>query len=229
VSDSPTNTPSDVPPQSDAPSSRPMTIPPSEPRPSRGSFATIEAQLDDRPVRVQMVVALVLGLVLVAIPLYLWRRPRAEVAAVSLRTPDGGPAESAVDEPPPEPPSRVTVSAPQTLACQDPGPGKTPPEKCDHLEPVEAALTKAVEESADCVPEAQAGTIVFVADVSFKRKAIGVLVPRDGRSIKTSSVYMGCQQAVKAKMAQVPVAGLTHAHARYKIKVVATYAKKGGG
>ncbi len=229
MSDSPSNTPSDVPPQSDAPSSRPMTIPPSEPRTSRGSFATIEAQLDDRPVRVQMVVALVLGLVLVAIPLYLWRRPRAEVAAVSLRTPDAGPAETAADEPPPEAPARVTVTPPQTLACQDPGPKKTPADKCDHLEAVETALTKAIEESASCVPDAQSGTIVFVADVSFKRKSIGVLVPRDGRSIKTSSVYMGCQQAVKAKMVQVPFDGMAHEHARYKIKVVATYAKKAGG
>lgn len=225
----PTRSPSDPPPPSDAPSSRPTSMPPSEPRPSRGSFATIDAQLDERPVRVQMVVALVLGLVLVAIPLYLWRRPRSEPVAVTLKTPDSGGGSTAAppDDPAPAPSPRVTVSAPKTLACQDPGPKKTPPDKCDHLEEVETGLAKAIEESASCVPEGTTGTIVYVADVSFKKKSIGVVVPRDGRTIKTSSVVMGCQKAVKAKLASVAVGSLTHEHARYKISVTATYGKKG--
>ena len=57
------------------------TVPPSEPRSSRASFDALDAQVD-RPARLQMIVALILGLVLVAIPLYLWRRPRAESISV---------------------------------------------------------------------------------------------------------------------------------------------------
>src|SRR5512140_1027414 len=65
------------------PSSDGTGRPPSEPRPDRR--ARDFGLGYDRPARLQMLVALVLGLVLVAIPLYLWRRPRAESPIVSAQ------------------------------------------------------------------------------------------------------------------------------------------------
>lgn len=170
-----------------------------------------------------MIVALVLGLVLVAIPLYLWRRPRAESIAVSS---DGGADPAAhVTEAPPAPEEKATIGEAKILQCQDPGPKKTSPEQCDHLVEVEKALARAIEENASCVPkDAGGGTIVYVADVSFKRKSIAITAPKEGRSMKNAKVVAGCQGAVKGKLPSSLLDNVRgHAHARYRIAITATY------
>src|SRR6185369_2394799 len=48
--------------------------PPSQPSPYR----YLGRGGGERPVRLQIIIALVAGLILVAVPLYLWRRPRPE-------------------------------------------------------------------------------------------------------------------------------------------------------
>jgi hypothetical protein len=201
------------------------SVPPSEPRStSRGSFSQLDLAAADRPARLQMIVALVLGLVLVAIPLYLWRRPRADAVAVTGAG-DGGaptPATSAAEPPPAD--DKPTLSDPKSLACHDPGPKKTAAEQCDHLVEVEKAFAKAIQESADCVPkDAGGGAIVYVADVSFKRKAVAVATPKDGRTLRSAKVVAACQSAVKTRLSAVPLESITHAHARYKIAITATY------
>ena len=172
-----------------------------------------------------MVVALVLFLVLVAIPLYLWRRPRAESIAAA--------ASASADLAAPAPPTvtapalaeeKVVVGDVHVLSCHDPGPKKTPREQCDHVAAVEQALTKAVEESASCVPkEAGGGTIQFVADLSFKRKGASVSAPKDGRTLKNAKVVAACQTAVKARLSTLALEGTAHQHQRYKLSVTATY------
>lgn len=164
---------------------------------------------------------------LVAIPLYLWRRPRAESIAASSAADAGGDptlsgappsTTSAADE------GKPTLGEPKNILCQDPGPKKTSPEQCDHLVDVEKALAKAIEDSASCVPkDAGGGTVQYVADVSFKRKAMGVSTPKDSRSMKNTKVVAACQSAVKAKLQTVSLDGVQHAHARYKIAITATY------
>src|SRR4051812_37991368 len=85
------------------------SLPPSQPRPSRleGSLAAPRSASSglDRPARAQMIVALLLGLLLVAIPLYLRRRPHvaddpsinaavplsAEAAALAAGSASGAP------------------------------------------------------------------------------------------------------------------------------------------
>src|SRR5258708_22621613 len=73
--------------------SRDSSHPPSDPHPAltRPSSAA-GFGVDDRPMRVQLAVALVVGVVLVASGLYLWRRPPLPV--------DPSPAESASAEGP---------------------------------------------------------------------------------------------------------------------------------
>ena len=172
-----------------------------------------------------MIVALILGLVLVAIPLYLWRRPRAESIA---STGDMRPVLAESGAPPP-----VTVGTEEkpavgdvrNLLCQDPGSKKTTPEQCDHVLDVERAFAKAIEESASCVPkDAGGGTVIYVADVSFKRKAVSVATPKEGRTMKNLKVISACQSAVKSHLQALPLESIAHAHARYKVAVTATYA-----
>lgn len=203
-------------------------MPPSEPRPSsRASLTALDAQAD-RPARLQLIVALILFLVLVAIPLYLWRRPRAdsvgnggvETATSVAAIPTVLPTSSAA------PPSdaKLALDAPKLVACHDPGAKKTPPEQCDHLVEVEKAIAKAIEDSASCVPkELGGGTIVFATDVSFKKKSLAVSTPKDGRSIKNAAVVAACQTAVKAKLQTMSLDNVAHQHARYRLSVMATW------
>lgn len=190
----------------------------------------IEAQAD-HPARFQMIVALILGLVLVAIPLYLWRRPRSEsiAASASSATPVAGvgsgeataggasPTTAAVSEP------KLVLSEARVVACHDPGPKKTTSDQCDRLE-LEKAFAKAIDESAGCVPkDAGGGTIAYVADVSFKKKNVALSTPKEGRTLKNAKVVAACLAAVKGKLPSSSLEGMAHQHARYKIQITATY------
>jgi hypothetical protein len=211
--------------------------PPSDPHPALvrpgGVFA-----VEDRPVRLQLVGALLLGLVLVASGLYVWRRPRsadspsselspaasaasqdtAVSAAASVSGGDAG-AEGAAP----------ALSAARVLGCHDRGSRKTPPDQCDHLATVEQALSSAIEQAASCVPTASGGTIEYVADVSFLRHKVTVSLPRAGRSVRDGKVLRACSTAVRGAMQGVALSSVDHAHARYKIAVTATYRGSGGG
>ena len=206
--------------------------PPSDPHPalSRGSGPAVA---EDRPVRAQLVAALLLGLVLAASGLYLWRRPHApadgtasEAPSASAGEADGAAAavEAVVDA---GHPSSLQLSDPRVLACQDKGPHKTPAEQCDRLGSIEQALAHAIEENAACVPPAASGgTIEYVADVSFSRHGVRVTVPRAGRSVHDRKVVGACAGAVRDAMQAVALDGIDHQHARYKIAVTATYRSK---
>jgi len=165
-----------------------------------------------------MIVALILGLVLVAIPLYLWRRPRAESIAVMPQ--EAG----AIAEPPPAE-EKIALADPHVLSCHDPGPKRTPSNECDHPTDFEKAMAKAIEENAPCVPRDQGGgTIVYVADVSFKtKKSLTVSTPREGRTFKNTKVIAGCLMAVKNKLSTFSLEGEQHQHQRYRVSITATY------
>lgn len=202
------------------------SVPPSEPRStSRGSFSQIDL-VGERPARLQMIVALVLVLVLVAIPLYLWRRPRAESIAAT-GTADAGADPSSANAAPVTAPAdegKPSIGEAKSILCQDPGPKKTAPADCDRLVEVEKAFAKAIEDSASCVPkDAGGGTIQYVADVSFKKKAVNVATPKDARTFKNAKVVAACHAAVKSKLQSLALDPITHAHARYKIAITASY------
>jgi hypothetical protein len=209
--------------------------PPSEPHPAlAGSILAAE----DRPVRVQLVGALLLGLVLVASGLWLWRRPRSadastapdpaapSASAASLGVTDAGFATAVPEASTPGP---VTLSDARVLACQDRGPHKTPPDQCDHVASIEQALNSAITQAATCVPVSGGGTIEYVADVSFLRHKLNVSLPRAGRSVHDRKVLRACSTAVRGALQGVALDGVDHQHARYKIAVTATYRGSGTG
>jgi hypothetical protein len=179
-----------------------------------------------------MMAAVGLGLVLIAVPLYLWRRPRSVVEPVGGEDAqaDGGPLDAA--------PSTVvitevdagtngiTLGDARVLECRDPGSRHTPAEACDHLVSFEKSFADAIQQAKDCaLPSAGGGTIAYVADVSFSRKRAPVLLtlPRDGRSIKNAKVVAACTTAVKHTLSAASLDGVLHDHTRYKIAISATY------
>jgi hypothetical protein len=205
--------------------------PPSDPHPALtravGFFGA-----EDRPVRLQLVGALLLGLVLVASGLYLWRRPRsggdgsssepaaAAPAPVSAAG-DAGAVALVVEAGTASP---IALSDPRVLTCRDRGSKKTPPDQCDHLASIEHALSNAISQAASCVPGPGAGgTIEYVADVSFSRHKVTVSLPRAGRSVHDRKVLHACSTAVRGAMQGVALDGVDHQHARYQIAVTATY------
>jgi hypothetical protein len=202
------------------------STPPAEPRsPSRTSFIELAAE---RPARLQVIVVLILGLALLAIPLYLWRRPRAPAIGAGVSPADAGDvreplvetsALAAVDL------ARPKMSPPKVISCQDLGLKKTPVDACDHLPAVESALVAAIEGATTCVPTDVVGelTVEYVLDVSFKRKTLNLTAPPGTRTSKNSKIISACQSAVKAKLHELSLESLPHAHTRYRISVTATY------
>lgn len=215
---------------------REQSFPPSDPRPAIARGGVLSRKARDGSFRAQLASALGLGLVLVASGLYLWRRPPAAAdraaideasAPVASPTDDAGMPIAVADAGNSSP---VKLSDTRVLACQDRGPGKTPADQCDHVAPIEKALTSAVEQSGTCVPDSlSGGTIEYVADVSFLRRKVSVILPRAGRSVRDLKVVTACAAAVRSAMYTLVLDGVDHQHARYKISVTATYRRPSRG
>jgi len=178
----------------------------------------------------QTIGALLLGILLFAVPLYLWRRPRSTapsppVDAGLVEAPRGAPpaASASVDAGSPPP---VRLSDARVLECHDRGVHRTLADQCDHIQAFERAFGDAIVASHDCVPpDAGTGSIEYVADLSFtrRRSPVTLTLPRDGRSFQASKIVRDCAAGVRSRLGAFPVAPLPHAHARYKISLVATY------
>jgi hypothetical protein len=189
---------------------------------------------DEGPGRLQLGTALLLGLVLVAAGLYMWRRPRSAEAstddtsaaapAPSTGLGDAGVVIGAFTAEAGS--SAVAITEPRVLACQDRGAKKTAPDACDRLAPVEKALADAISQAATCVQAGgtgEGGTIEYVADVSFARHKVGVSLPRAGRSVHDRKAIRSCATAVRSALQAMALESVDHQHARYKIAVTATY------
>ncbi|MEM6790421.1 MAG: hypothetical protein AAF715_23070 [Myxococcota bacterium] len=199
------------------------STPPSQPSPYRqlGSGG-------QQPVRVQMIIGLIVGLVLVAVPLYLWRRPDSSPsdAAAPVAEASGEPSASAspyvpmVDET--EVP-RVKVSPFRTLRCADRGPGKTPPERCDHVTYFEDALTRAIRENALCGPETKTGAEVsIVMEMHFRKKTLKISRGKSSSvpAAQTKELFACLQRAMPD---QPDWSSIPHQHTHYLVNVKATY------
>lgn len=205
-------------------SSSRVSVPPPTPPSSRATLPSFDAVVE-APARFQTVIAVLLGLVLVGFPLYLWRRPRADAIAVARSGEDAG-ADFAVlspPDPPPQAPPGPALTAPRLLACQGSAVRKARRGTCDRVPELERAFQKAIEDSASCVPAGTGGTIRYVLDLSFKKNSVRVYAPRSGRTVKSAKVAGACAVAVKTKLREASLDGMTHTHARYKIAISATY------
>jgi hypothetical protein len=205
------------------------SFPPSDPNAGLGRRRGVLFESGDRPLRAQLIGALLLGLLLVATGLYLWRRPTRGDAGIAATEPsaasaaaaeDAGLRAAVVDAAP----SLITVSEVRVVGCHDRGPKVTPPEGCDHLAPIEQAFSHAVEESQPCVPTTEpGGTIEYLADVSFSRHKLRIILPRSGRSLQDRKIVTSCASVVREAMHSVTLDGLDHQHARYQLAITATY------
>jgi hypothetical protein len=195
--------------------------PPSQPSPYR----YLGRGGGERPVKLQLIIALVAALILVAVPLYLWRRPRPEpIPSADAAVVDAGApvASSPVVAFNAGPQGGLSVGNFDTLKCENPGPGKTPRERCDHVTALEDALTRAVRERPDCAPSSKTPqTVSIVMETDFRRKKLTLF------NGKSSSMKPGKAKAlikcVKDAMHLPDWSTVPHQYARYKVSVSVTY------
>lgn len=186
-----------------------------------------------RPLRAQLIVVIVLGLMLLAVPLYLWRRP-----SIAAKAPvdAGTPIPSASTEPSPLPifaptsavdagplePERVKLSQPRRVRCGSSPRHASDAESCEALPHFEKALADAVKSSVDCVPRsAKAGTINFVLEIDFTKKSLHVFPGASGdwRGPKARRATKCVNGALQAP----DWASIMHQHRYYAIAVMATF------
>jgi hypothetical protein len=158
-----------------------------EPRSRRlgvGSSAGIE-----RPLRAQLVVAGVAGVILMAVPLYLMRRPSGAPAASSepamvRSAPKPAAAPVPVDAGLPAPPAteRVRLAAALRVKCGSSAVNsKLEGGMCDALPALEKALGAAIKATADCAPkQKEEGSINFVMSVDFTARKLHVFPGASG-------------------------------------------------
>ncbi|HKY41183.1 MAG TPA: hypothetical protein VJN18_34855 [Polyangiaceae bacterium] len=210
--------------------------------PSRSSFPSVPGEPrvrrlgvgpsggSDRPLRAQVIVALVCVMMLIAVPLYLMRKPSTKASApvpsasVAAATgPRAVPKPSAEPAVPPAAPPRITLGAVQRVRCGS-SPAAAPNEAalCDALGPFEEALKKAILETEACAPKAKAkGSINYVLTVDFPRKKLHVYPGASGewRGKQARRATTCAKNAIKPPDWNTP-----HQYRFYAIAILATYA-----
>ncbi len=203
-------------------SSLPSFQPPNEPgyrRLRRGKSSA------GRPLRAQVVVASMVGLVVVAVPLYLLRRPRQVPTSAApeqaTRHAFGGVITPPRDAGPPE--SAIEVGSAQRVKCSaSPKSRGNEGGLCDRLPLLEAALRRGIQQSEDCAPKTgKEGTINYVLEVDFSRGRLNVFAGQSGQ-------WKGPQarraaRCVLRSFPPIPWEKLQHDYRFYQIAMMATY------
>lgn len=192
----------------------------------------------DRPLRAQIVVALVAAIILIAVPLYLLRRPGGKSAArpgasagldaglAPAPQSSAGPALSQLDAG--KPIERLRVGPLQHVRCGASAGGGHEGNLCDSVPFFEEALSKAVRESPDCAPKLnEAGTVNYVLTVDFQRKALHLFPGASGQwRGKQARRAINC---VKRAFVAPDWSNTQHQYRFYTIAVLATYLPVNGG
>ncbi len=185
----------------------------------------------DRPIRAQLVVALTAGLILLAVPLYLWRRPSGvenlpqDAGTVPVQTVpaimEAGAAvvknaESKGREP-------IELSAVQQVKCSaSPGARGQTGNLCDRLAFFEEALAKAIRATFDCAPKTgRRGNVNYVLAVDFRRRGLRVYPGKSGQWHGPQAKRAAA--CVRKALPKPEWGAMRHQYSYYLIAIMATY------
>jgi hypothetical protein len=178
----------------------------------------------ERPIRSQPVLVFMVGLMLVAVPLYLLRRPEfhpaTPIASSEVRT-FGGVVRSEYDAGPGAP--EVSLGPIQRVRCGASAAASTGEGSlCDALPLLEAALRQGISGSVDCAPRGgRDGSINYVLEVDFTSNRVNVFAGKSGK-------WRGARarKAVTCVLRSLPPlawADIEHQHQYYAIAILASY------
>ena len=108
------------------------------------------------------------------------------------------------------------------MKCENPGPGKTPPERCDHVTFFEDGLARAIRENGACAPSSKTGySVSFVLETDFRRKNLNLYVGKSTtiKRDKTKELV----RCVRRAMPTPDWGTIPHQYVKYKVNVIATY------
>ena len=204
------------------------TLPPSHPAPVRHLGTQ-----NPKPLRSPAVLGLLSVLVLIALPVYVLRRPRPiKPAAMEMLTRpepvDAGPGPDAVLVQAAEvvPSKRVTLSDPKTARCFTKGGGRATTERCDRIPTFEDALARSIRENVACAPPSNGPyTVSFVLTLDFGRKSMHLWSGASGtlrKRLSTDLVHCVEHAIVPPEWEAVP-----HQFQKYDVNLIASY--PGGG
>jgi len=186
---------------------------------------------NERLLRTQLVIATLLGFTILAVLLYLLRKPTGTEhdghdAAVDPSASAAPPAPAIVRtkiEPAKKPVPKVTLGAVQHVKCGA-SPKLSAPEAnlCDALPFFEQGLTKAVTDTADCAPKSkEGGTINFVLAVDFRTHDVRFYPGRSGSW--RGKQAKAATECVKRALTLPAWDTISHQYRHYVIAVLATY------
>jgi hypothetical protein len=202
------------------------TLPPQNPAPLRH----LGTSSGPRPLRSPVVLGLIALLVLVALPVYLLRRPkptkqaalepppRPEASSV-LALPEAGPPLAAVE---PALAKRIALADPKTARCTPKGGGRVTTERCDRLTAFEDALARAIRDNLACAPPAAAPyTVSFVLTLDFDRKSMHLWAGRSGSIKKRSAADL--IRCVEHALVPPEWETVAHQFQKYDVNLIAAY------
>lgn len=177
----------------------------------------------ERPIRSQVVFAVVGALILLAIPLYLMRRPEPEPDPQPTKAPVGFSPNVPVADDQKDGSERVTTDEPVRVKCaSNPGARGESGKLCDQLRFFEEALEKAIVETIDCAPRTgKEGDLNYVLKIDFNDKTLHVFPGASGQ-------WRGPQarraaQCVKQALPMPAWDKIDHKYRYYETAVLATY------
>jgi hypothetical protein len=208
------------------------TLPPSAPAPFRRLGAG-----GQNPIRGPVIFGLIALLILVALPLYLWRKPRPMVAmdqdaGTRMDVADAGApfdagALAAADAGGSRRPG-LALAEPKVVRCSPQRGGRLSGERCDAIGPFQEALARAVRDNAACAPpSSSAFTVSFVLSVDFDRKRLHLWAGRSGSLKKRNTVDL--IRCVEHALTAPDFAATAHQYARYDINILAAYPGSAAG
>jgi hypothetical protein len=204
------------------------TLPPQSPAP----FRHLGTSSGPKPLRSPAVLALIALLVLVALPVYLLRRPKPTKAVASeplprveasaaISPPDAGVPAALLPEPA-APSKRIALADPKTSRCTPKGGGRATTERCERLPAFEDALARAIRDNIACAPPAAGPfTVSFVLTVDFDKKSLHLWAGRSGSMKKRSAGDL--IRCVEHAIVPPDWEAVAHQSQKYDVNLIAAY------
>jgi hypothetical protein len=175
------------------------------------------------------IAGLVALLILVAVPLYLWRRPKplAPVETAHSEIDAGAPDVTAPAPVAPEKSApKLTLTDAKAIQCGARS-GRWTKDRCDELPTIGDALSRAIRENVACAPiSVTPYTVSFVIKVDFDKKKTHLWAGRSGTLRRRAAADL--IKCVEHALPKVDWPAAAHQFMRYELNVVASYPATSG-